>query len=83
MKSIWTSLLVKVVGYLTSGDFIKLVKELVHSMIVDEGKTGEEKRAFVLNELKKSAFEFGSNLAGLAIEAVVALAKAKGAEALK
>jgi len=82
MKGIWITLLVKIIGYLTSAEFVNLVKELVLSM-VNADKTGEEKRAHVLEELKKSSFDFGSSLASLALESIVSLFKIKGLEALK
>ncbi len=78
MKSIWASLLIKIVKYLTSAEFINLVKKLVLFMNKDESKTGDEKRIFVLNELKKQSFVVSSSLTSLAIEAVVSYLKIKG-----
>jgi hypothetical protein len=83
MKGIWLSLLGKIIEYLTSKEFVGLVKQLVYSMFEDDSKTSEEKRAHVLNELKKSGMNFGSNLAGLAIESFVTVAKEQGLEKLK
>jgi hypothetical protein len=83
MKVIWLSLLGKIIEYLTSKEFIDLVKKLVYSMFADDTKSGEQKRAHVLNELKLSGMNFGSNLAGLAIESFVTIAKEQGTSKLK
>lgn len=78
MQGIWIALLMKIIEYITSKEFIGLVKKLVLSMFEDDKKTGEEKRQYVLEELKKSSINFSTNLINLSIESVVTYFKTKG-----
>lgn len=78
MQGIWIALLMKIIEYITSKEFIGLVKKLVLSMFEDDKKTGEEKRQYVLEELKKSGINFSTNLINLSIESVVTYFKTKG-----
>lgn len=80
MKSLFTTLLIKVIEYLTSSEFVGFIKKLVLSYMDDNKKTGEEKRKAVIEEVKISSFKFGSNLVNLAIEGVVAQVKNKEKE---
>jgi len=77
MKSLFSSLLVKVISYLTSAEFVAFVKELVLSYLNDDKKTGEEKRKAVIEQIKDSSFVVGTNLMNLAIEGILAYVKAK------
>lgn len=83
MQGIWIALLMKIIGYITSKEFIGLVKKLVLSMFEDDKKTGEEKRKYVLEELKNSGVEFSTNLINLGIESAVTYIKTKGVEEVK
>ena len=83
MKTLWLSLLGKVIQYLTSKKFVDLVKQFVFTMFNEDKLSGEEKRKYVLNELKKQNQEFGLTLTNLAIESVVTIAKVKGVNAIK
>jgi len=83
MKDIWLALLGKVVQYLTSKEFVDLVKALVLTMFEDDSKTGAEKREHVLEEIKLSGMNFGSTLASLAIVSIVVVAKEQGVQALE
>lgn len=83
MQGIWIALLMKIIEYITSKEFIGLVKKLVLSMFEDDKKTGEEKRKYVLEELKNSGVEFSTNLINLGIESAVTYIKTKGVEEVK
>ena len=83
MKKILINSLIKIVQWLTSGEMVKLAKELVATMFADNTKNGEEKRAYVLNELKKRFNAFSSALIGLVIESLVVYGKEQGLEKLK
>lgn len=83
MQGIWIALLMKIIEYITSKEFIELVKKLVLSMFENDKKTGEEKRKYVLEELKNSGVEFSTNLINLGIESAVTYIKTKGVEEVK
>lgn len=83
MKSIWASMLLKIIAIVTSKAFIDKVVDLV-AAAMKSGKSGEEKRAMVLagirelgGELAPIVREAGQSIINLAVEIAVAWVKAK------
>lgn len=76
MNSIWIKLLETAVKALIGSLNYEQIRDVVFDVNSSELLTGEQKRMFVIKQLKDSAIAIGNALLNLAIEVVVVKAKA-------
>ena len=73
----WTWLLEKVMNYIVGKDVFGTISRLVETVGLNAELSGSEKREKVVSEVKALGTDFASHMLNLAIEAAVALMKAK------
>ena len=76
MNSIWIKLLETAVKALIGSLNYEQIRDVVFDVNSSELLTGEQKRMFVIKQLKDSAIAIGNALLNLAIEVAVVKAKA-------